>query len=56
LKTQRLTKIKSFTKGVTLAISGQIRPAITRQQIDLENYSNPAKSRKGLYFRMNKSG
>jgi len=50
-----LTKFKKLHESYDLPSHGQFLPAITRQQIELESYSNPLNTREVLYFRIKKN-
>jgi len=50
-----LTKIIKLQERYNLPSVGKPWQAITRQQIELESYLNPLKTREVLYFRMKKN-
>jgi len=54
-KTLFLTKIEKFHKRYNFPFQAQLWPAITRQEIELESYSNPVKTREDLYLKMEKN-
>jgi len=54
LKNLGFGKNLKFSKKVTLATPAQLWPLVVGSQIELENYSNPLKTREVLYIRLKK--
>jgi len=50
-----LTKIEKFHKRYNLPFQATLWPAITRQALELESYSNPVKTLEDLYLKMKKN-